>query len=71
MGRLAAFFRGWAVGVVIGGSLALLFAPERGEVTRQHLQATLKEAWEEVRRAAEAEQQRLERELRRLRGEEE
>ncbi len=71
MGRLAAFFRGWAVGVVIGGSLALLFAPERGEVTRQHLQAALKEAWEEVRRAAEAEQQRLERELRRLRGEEE
>lgn len=66
--RWLAFLRGWSLGIALGAGLALLLAPKRGEELRAALRQGWQQLWQEVRRAAQEEQTRLEAELRRLQG---
>ncbi len=63
MRRLAYFITGMGLGALLGGVLALLYAPEAGETLREQVRAQLQALWEEARRAGEAERRRLEEEL--------
>ncbi len=63
MRRLAYFITGMGLGALLGGVLALLYAPEAGETMREQIRAQLQALWEEARRAGEAERRRLEEEL--------
>ncbi len=60
------FLRGWVMGLLIGGVIALLLAPDSGEGTRQRLRERARQMWEELRQAAAEERQRLEAELRKM-----
>ena len=67
-GRKGSFAAGVAVGVLLGAAVALLFAPERGSLTREKLRRRL----EDVREYAEDEfddlRKRARKELRRRIG---
>ena len=43
-GRAGGFAAGIAIGLVIGAAVALLFAPDRGEITRGRLRRRLEDA---------------------------
>ncbi len=63
MRRLAYFITGMTLGAVVGGILALLYAPEPGDEVRDQVRARAQALWEEIRRAGEMERRRLEEEL--------
>ncbi len=63
MRRLAYFITGATLGAFVGTILALLYAPEPGDALRDEVRARWQALWEEIRRAGEAERQRLEEEL--------
>jgi gas vesicle protein len=64
MGVLAAF----SLGLIIGSALALLFAPQEGEKTRQIMRDTLEEGFERGRRATDDALSQLEDEIPNLRA---
>ncbi len=64
MGVLAAF----SLGLIIGSALALLFAPQEGEKTRQIMRDTLEEGFERGRRATDDALSQLEDEIPNLRS---
>jgi gas vesicle protein len=63
-GVLAAF----SLGLIIGSALALLFAPQEGEKTRQIMRDTLEEGFERGRRATDDALSQLEDEIPNLRA---
>ena len=63
MRRLAYFITGMTLGALVGTVLALLYAPEPGDALRDEMRAKVRALWGEIRRAGEAERQRLEEEL--------
>ncbi|MFN7036135.1 MAG: YtxH domain-containing protein [Bellilinea sp.] len=67
MRRLASFLAGLLIGGLVGGTLALLFAPASGRQLQQQISETLDRLSGEVRTAAEQRRKELEEELNRLR----
>lgn len=67
MRRLASFFVGVLIGGLVGGMLALLFAPASGKQFQQQIGETVDRISGEVRLAAEQRRKELEEELNRLR----
>lgn len=67
MRRLASFFVGVLIGGLVGGTLALLFAPASGRQLQQQIGETIDRISGEVRTAAEQRRKELEEELNRLR----
>lgn len=67
MRRLASFLAGLLIGGLVGGTLALLFAPASGRQLQQRISETLDRLSGEVRTAAEQRRKELEEELNRLR----
>jgi len=63
MRRLAYFITGMTLGTMMGGILALLYAPQPGDTMRDEMRSKVRALWEEIRRAGEVERQRLEEEL--------
>lgn len=66
MRSFGGFLIGLLSGAVIGGGLALLFAPSSGEDTRAHLQESSSRISNEVRDAAVSKAEELKAELARL-----
>lgn len=67
MRRLASFLVGLLIGGLVGGTLALLFAPASGKQIQQQIGETIDRLSGEVRTAAEQRRKELEEELNRLR----
>ncbi len=67
MRRLASFLVGLLIGGLVGGTLALLFAPASGKQFQQQVGETIDRLSGEVRTAAEQRRKELEEELNRLR----
>ncbi|MCX7975768.1 MAG: YtxH domain-containing protein [Bellilinea sp.] len=67
MRRLASFLVGLLIGGLVGGTLALLFAPASGKQFQQQIAETIDRLSGEVRTAAEQRRKELEEELNRLR----
>ena len=67
MRRLASFLVGLLIGGLVGGTLALLFAPASGKQFQQQVGETIDRLSSEVRTAAEQRRKELEEELNRLR----
>ncbi len=68
MQRVFGFLIGLFVGWLVGSTLALLFAPESGEKLRGELHARSSNFVGEVKSAAEARRQELEKQLAELRA---
>ncbi len=68
MQRVFGFLIGLFVGWLVGSTLALLFAPESGEKLRGELRARSSSFVGEVKSAAEARRQELEKQLAELRA---
>jgi gas vesicle protein len=54
MMRFINFLAGFIVGVALGGTIAMLLAPQSGSETQQRIQCRIDAIREEARRAAEA-----------------
>jgi gas vesicle protein len=54
MMRFINFLAGFIVGVALGGTIAMLLAPQSGSETQQRIQSRIDAIREEARRAAEA-----------------
>ncbi len=67
MRRFVALFAGLLTGALVGGVLALVFAPNSGKALQQQIADTVDRLAGEVRRAAEERRMDLENELERLR----
>lgn len=68
MRKFGNFVVGALLGGLIGGSLAILFAPAPGEKTRSEIEAYFKNLQNEVNRAAEEKRAELEAQLQRMRS---
>jgi gas vesicle protein len=53
MMRIVNFLFGFMTGVILGGAIAVLFAPQAGRDTQEYLRARFQEIADEARRAAE------------------
>jgi len=67
MRRFLALFAGLLTGALVGGVLALLFAPGSGKNMQQQISDTIDRFTGEIRQAAEERRQDLEYELEKLR----
>ncbi|MEW6179246.1 MAG: YtxH domain-containing protein [Chloroflexota bacterium] len=67
MRRLTSFLVGLLIGGLVGGTLALLFAPSSGRQLQEQIGETIDRLSSEVRTAAEQRRKELEEELNRLR----
>jgi len=67
MRRFLALFAGLLTGALVGGVLALLFAPGSGKNMQQQISDTIDRFTGEIRQAAEERRQDLESELEKLR----
>ena len=54
MMRLINFLAGFVVGIALGGTIAMLFAPQSGSETQERFRRRLEAILEEARQAAEA-----------------
>ena len=68
MRKFGNFVLGAMLGGLIGGTLAILFAPASGEKAREEIQAYFTNLKEELNRAADEKRAELEMELHRLRS---
>lgn len=68
MRKFGNFLLGAMLGGLVGGSLALLFAPEAGEKTRTEIEDYFKNIKDEVNRAADEKRKELEAQLKSLRS---
>lgn len=68
MKRIASFFVGAMMGVLVGGTLALLLAPSSGNELRNQMQDRVERLREEIRRAAADRRDELEAQLAALRA---
>jgi gas vesicle protein len=53
MMRIINFLFGFVIGVILGGAIAVLFAPQSGRDTQEYLRARFQEIADEARLAAE------------------
>lgn len=68
MRKLGNLMFGALLGGLVGGTLAILFAPASGEETRGNIQAYFENLKEEVNRAADEKRTELENQLKALRS---
>lgn len=68
MRGMLSFLSGVALGLVVGASLAILFAPTTGEDLRKQMQERADRIQIEVKQAAETRRQELEQQLETLRA---
>jgi gas vesicle protein len=68
MKRITSFFVGAMMGVLVGGTLALLLAPSSGNELRNQMQDRVERLREEIRRAAADRRDELEAQLAALRA---
>lgn len=68
MRKFGKFLLGAILGGVVGGSLALLFAPKSGEQTRRGIEDYFKNLQSEIQRAGEEKRAELEAQLNQLRS---
>ncbi len=66
MRKLVSFLLGFLLGAMVGAAVAILLAPEPGDVTRQQIQLRLDHALEEGKRAAAERRAELEAQLEQL-----
>ncbi len=68
MRKLGNLMFGALLGGLVGGTLALLFAPASGEQTRENIQVYFENLKEEINRAADEKRTELENQLKALRS---